>query len=160
MIEIEWKDNLYQADVELKGLKELNPTFELTDGIKLVIEKWFPTKPPRPISYKEGNNKGLVIECVLIKELEKKEEFFTKKEVLLKEKNKRIKTKLVLSFDDFLAFCGKKAFDAYVSDLLIGFGKAGQVLDGELIDIKYEIVHAKDQKIVLEIDASTTKLRM
>ena len=66
----------------------------------------------------------------------------------------------MLSFDDFLAFCGKKAFDAYVSDLLIGFGKAGQVLDGELTDIKYEIVHAKDKKIVLDVDASTSRIRM
>jgi len=160
MIKIEWKDNLYQVGIKLEGLKELNPTFQLTEGTKLIAERWFPTKPPRPMSYKEGDNGGIVIGVDFVKELKKKEEFLTKKEVFLKEKDKRIKTKLVLSFDDFLAFCGKKAFDAYISDVLIGFGKVGQVMDGELTDIKYEIAHAKDQKIVLDIDASTSKLRM
>jgi len=159
MLEFEWQDAVYTVDVNIGGLKNEDPDIKLPAGVVLKVDKWFPTKPPRPISYKAIEPRGCITySAVLIRKIEKKELPLSAVDIKKKIKKERLKIGIEVEFQDFLAFCGKKAFDQYISDVILGFGAVGEIKEGYLVDIKYELKGVKDQKFLLDIDADTSGL--
>jgi len=150
ILEVEWDEKIYNVDVILEGLRDISIVFELPDGRWLKPIKWFPSKPPRPMSYKlvTDADSGCIKILEFVRDTPKKLPL-TQIQV---EQQKKVDGTLVVAvnveLEDILTYT-RRGFDDFLDSMILG-----DSVWGRLRDIKYEVIGHSATNVRLLVTAS------
>jgi hypothetical protein len=165
-IEIVWDHHVYEAELDTVVARKQSTLLELEpkDGVDcsvLIVDKWFPTNPPRPIAFRCATdeevkaNKDTAVHAKYVKAVERK---VVKRKVQRRSdieklvgKDGRVRADLDISLDDMLSFT-RSGFEQYVDSCILG-----NAIWGQLEDMAFEVKGHSGNNICIAVNAGIKK---